>query len=136
VDDLIPVERAASLLGKYGSKVANRLGLLKKAPVPASPKRIYSAHDLVGGTNRDLGPNHQFPAMVEKWVFEGEKKVIKPDYVLYTRRGTVNGVQGTYEIGVQPSTSGGVEEIKHRFFRPDPKPKTGLTPDASWRDHR
>ena len=123
----------ASAVGRLGGKVAARLGLLKGFPA-AAPTRIYSAHDLVGGTFRDLGPNHQFPAMVEKWVFEGERKVVSPSYVTYAQRGTLNGVSGTYEIGVEPSASGTVEVIKHRFFRPDPK--TGIKPDPSWRTHR
>ena len=72
--------------------------------------------------------------------------MVSPDYVLYTKPGTINlpgspiygpgsvkvggegvrpiightpsrTVEGVYEIGVRPSASGRTEVITHRFFR-------------------
>lgn len=131
-EDLIPLEMAASALGKVGSKVVSSLARFRGASAATEPVRVYGAGALSGGKYFDMGPNHEFPAMLEKWIFEGEKKVISPEYVLYSQRGTLNGVPGAYEIGVQPSASGGVEVIKHRFFQPDPK--SVLRPDTSWRN--
>jgi hypothetical protein len=42
------------------------------------------------------------------------------DAVMYRLPGSVNGVNGTFEIGVRPSVSGDTEVIVHRFFRPNP----------------
>ena len=62
---------------------------------------------------------HNFPESFNKSIFGGNRQVISDDYVLYTRRGSINGVEGTFEIGVRPSASGRTEVITHRFFRPD-----------------
>lgn len=45
--------------------------------------------------------------------------MVSDDYVLYTKRGVLNGKPGTYEIGVRLSASGRNEVITHRFFNPD-----------------
>jgi hypothetical protein len=50
--------------------------------------------------------------------------VISPDNTLYTKPGTLNGVSGTYEIGVRPSPSGRTEVITHRFFQADSDNRT------------
>ena len=41
------------------------------------------------------------------------------DAVMYRLPGSVNGVSGTFEIGVRSSVSGNTEIIMHRFFRPN-----------------
>jgi hypothetical protein len=51
----------------------------------------------------------------------GNRQVISDNYILYSQRGSINGVEGTFEIGVRPSASGRNEVIVHRFFRPDPR---------------
>ncbi len=66
------------------------------------------------------GPLHNFPQSVGREVFEKGQRTVKSDeYVLYKMRGTVNGVEGTYEIGVRPSASGRTEVITHWLFRRD-----------------
>jgi hypothetical protein len=41
------------------------------------------------------------------------------DAVMYRMPGTVNGVEGVFEIGVRRSVTGNTEVIMHRFFRPN-----------------
>jgi RHS repeat-associated protein len=82
-------------------------------------KRIFSARVLRRMAD-EPGPFHNFPQAIGREVFErGQRTVIDDDYVLYTLRGTVNGVEGVYEVGVRPSISGRNEVITHWFFRPD-----------------
>jgi RHS repeat-associated protein len=82
------------------------------------PNRIYSARELLKRA-AEPGPFHNFPESFNAEIFRGNRQVISQNYVLYTRRGSLNGVSGTYEIGVRPSASGRTEVIRHRFFRPD-----------------
>ena len=91
------------------------------APVrDQEPRRIYSARELV--RRADAGdPFHNFPESFNQAIFRGNRQVISENYVLYTKRGEINGVKGTFGIGVRPSASGRNEVITHRFFRPDPK---------------
>jgi hypothetical protein len=101
-------------------------GLFKGGPkpppaLPPVPNRIYSAREL-GRSAEEAGAYHNFPAQFDKYVFEGTRKVVSDEYVLFTRPGTLNGRPGVFEMGVKPSLSGGVEVIKHRFFRPDGPP--------------
>jgi hypothetical protein len=87
----------------------------------AAPRRIFSSRALQRMAD-DPGPFHNFPASFDNFVFRGTRKAVSGNYVLYTQRGTINGVEGTFEIGVRPSASGRNETILHRFFRPDPEP--------------
>ena len=92
------------------------------------PNRIYSARELIR-RGEDPGAYHNFPEGFDKDIFsrgqrtvtKGFFKKAKPgmsnDSVMYTLPGEVNGVKGTFEIGVRPSVSGGTEVIMHRFFR-------------------
>lgn len=89
-----------------------------RAAAGGQPNRIYSARELVRRGN-EPGPYHNFPESFNSAIFNGNRQVISENYVLYTNRGTLNGVRGTYEIGVRPSASGRTEVITHRFFRPD-----------------
>jgi hypothetical protein len=50
--------------------------VLERIPETTTPTRISSAHELVGGTHFDLGPNHQFPVQLEKWIYEGNKQAV------------------------------------------------------------
>ena len=83
------------------------------------PNRIYSARELLRRTT-DPGPYHNFPGSFDEVIFQGTRTVISNDYILYTQEGMINGMRGTFEIGVRPSLSGGTEVIVHRFFRPTP----------------
>jgi hypothetical protein len=78
--------------------------------------RIYSTRELLRSA-AEPGPYHNFPAMLDEWIYEGTRRVVNSDDVLY-RPGTINGVAGVYEIGVRPSASGRVEVVTHRFFNP------------------
>ncbi len=88
------------------------------------PNRIYSSRELQRRAenpraNGSPNPNHNFPESFNDEIFKGTRTVVSDDYVLYTKRGVLNGKEGTYEIGVRPSASGRNEVITHRFFRPD-----------------
>lgn len=86
-----------------------------------NPRRIHSARELIR-SGEESGPHHNFPGTFDGTIFkQGERRVIKDDYIQYDLRGTLNGRSGTYEIGVKPSASGRVEVIQHRFFKPDKK---------------
>lgn len=111
-------------------------GLLKKLE-RFVPKRIYSARELIRRAD-EPGPYHNFPEVFNDEIFRGTRTVVRSDYVLYTKRGTLTRpgkevkdaagnitrtparvIEGTYEIGVRPSASGRTEVIVHRMFRPD-----------------
>jgi RHS repeat-associated protein len=63
----------------------------------------------------DPGPNHNFPSSFDKEIMQNGQKTVGSDgYTQYNLRGSVNGREGTYEIGVKNG------QIEHRFFRPDP----------------
>ncbi len=82
-----------------------------------NPNRAYSARVLLRAA-QEPGPYHNFPETFDAWIFGGNRTVVSPTYTLYTRPGTINGVDGIFEIGVRPSGSGQTEIITHRFFRP------------------
>ena len=94
------------------------------------PNRIYSARELIRRA-QEPGLFHNFPESLDKTIFEQGTSTVTPnlwrtpkpglsnDSVMYRLRGTINGVDGTFEIGVRPSSSGNTEVIMHRFFRPD-----------------
>jgi hypothetical protein len=83
------------------------------------PTRIYSAKELIRRAE-ESGPFHNFPEFFNAEIFRGTRQIITDSYILYTQRGSINGVKGTFEIGVRSSASGRTEVIVHRFFRPDP----------------
>jgi hypothetical protein len=87
-------------------------------PRPPAPNRIYSARELIRRAE-EPGPYHNFPESFNQVIFNGNRQVVSPNYILYTQRGYVNGRPGTFEIGVRPSATGSTEVIVHRFFRPD-----------------
>lgn len=139
-------------VGQAGGKIADAVDAEMTSPlnyVPGGgvfrtlekivPKRFYSARELLRRAE-DPGPFHNFPEMFNDDIFKGTRTVVKPDYVLYTKRGTVTlpgkevkdaagnivrqparVIDGTFEIGVKPSPSGRNEKIVHRMFRPDQK---------------
>jgi hypothetical protein len=107
----VGAQGAARGATRYGDDAARVVG--------RGPNRIYSARELVRRAE-EPGPFHNFPESFNESIFRGNRQVISDDYVLYTQRGVINGVEGTFEIGVRPSASGGTEVIMHRFFRPDP----------------
>jgi hypothetical protein len=83
------------------------------------PNRIYSSRVLNRSAD-EPGPYHNFPFSFDEEIFRhGTRTVVKGDYVVYRLRGTLNGQEGTFEIGVRPSDSGRTETITHRFFKPD-----------------
>jgi RHS repeat-associated protein len=96
----------------------------------AVPTRIYSARVLLRSAN-EAGPFHNFPESFNAEVFRGSRTVtsnffkvdrqgLSNDSIMYRTPGSINGVSGTFEIGVRPSVSGRNEVIMHRFFRPNP----------------
>ena len=59
------------------------------------------------------GAFHNFPVLAAQAALEGEGKMISANYTLYTVDGWINGIPGTYEVGVNSA-----REITHYFFRP------------------
>ncbi len=94
----------------------------------SEPNRVYSDRELA---RRAEGPYHNFPESFDEVIFGGKKTVVSDNYAVYRQPGsyvkpgnyTVDPpipakiVEGTYEIGVEPS--GDTEVIIHRFFRPN-----------------
>lgn len=105
-------------------------GRFGDAPTP-DPHKLYSTRELMRRVD-EPGPFHNFPGSFDQQIFEHGTRTVTPNFwrtakpglsndsVMYRLRGTVNGVEGTFEIGVRPSVSGKTEVIMHRFFRPDP----------------
>jgi RHS repeat-associated protein len=90
--------------------------------------RIYSARVLIRMAVSDT--YHNFPESFNQTVFDlGSRSTVtgyfsKPvsllsnDSVNYALPGSINGVDGEYQIFTRPSVSGRVEVIMHRFFMP------------------
>jgi hypothetical protein len=68
-----------------------------RALIGPEPNRIYSARELVRRA-AEPGPYHNFPESFNDSIFRGTRQVISEDYVLYTLRGSINGVSGIFEI--------------------------------------
>ena len=108
-------------------------GTINAAPGATAngPTRIYSAHVLIRSAE-ESGPFHNFPESFNQQIFDQGTRTVTPNFfntakaglsndsVMYRLPGSVNGVEGTFEIGVRPSVSGNTEVIMHRFFRPNP----------------
>jgi len=110
---------SAGLLGLGGNYTTWRR-LRGSVPAAREPHRIYSARELIRRAE-EAGPYHNFPESFNVVIFQGNRQVISENYILYMQHGSINGVEGTYELGVRPSASGRIEVIVHRFFRPDPR---------------
>jgi hypothetical protein len=92
------------------------------------PRRIYSARALIRMADGDT--YHNFPESFNQTVFDfGVRSTVakyftKPasllsnDSINYTLSGSINGVDGEYQIFTRPSVSRRVEVIMHRFFMP------------------
>jgi hypothetical protein len=101
-----------------------------QGPVLRPPTRIYSARELMRRA-AEPGPYHNFPESFNQLIFDQGSRTLEPNFwrtaktglsddsIMYSLRGSVNGVDGTFEIGVRPSLSGNTEVIMHRFFKPD-----------------
>jgi hypothetical protein len=93
-----------------------------------APTRIYSARALVRMAGGDS--YHNFPESFNQTIFDQGTRSVVPDYfnkaapllsndsVNYALPGSINGVEGEYQIFTRPSLSGNVEMIMHRFFMP------------------
>jgi RHS repeat-associated protein len=109
--------------------LADPLGLAPCAPgADPAPTRIYSARALLRMAGGDS--YHNFPESFNQKIFDEGPRTVVPDYfnkaksllsndsINYTLPGSINGVEGQYEIFTRPSVSGKAELIIHRFFRP------------------
>ncbi len=84
------------------------------AETEASEGLQYSER-VAARSAEDAGPYHNFPSSFDKEIIQnGEKTVGSNGYTQYNLRGSINGQEGTYEIGVQNG------QIVHRFFSPNP----------------
>jgi hypothetical protein len=89
------------------------------SPLLPQPRRIYSARVLIRMDEMRCDSFHNFPMTFDEHICRnGQRIVIRDDYIEYHLRGGINKYEGTYEIGVCPSPSGRNEVIIHRFFRP------------------
>jgi hypothetical protein len=127
---------AAGVLAKVYSKAPSGVNSKVGGETPKAgeevtqPTRIYSARELLRRAE-ESGPFHNFPESFNQQIFGQGSRTVTPnfwqtatpslsnDLVMYRLPGNVNGVNGTFEIGVRPSVSGRTEVIMHRFFRPD-----------------
>lgn len=108
---------------------AQTTGKVGKAASGGIVNRFYSARELIRRSVEPV-PFHNFPESFNKIIFEKGTKTITPNYfgdvkpgltntnILYKYPGTINGVNGFFEIGARPSVSGKTEVIVHRFFNP------------------
>jgi RHS repeat-associated protein len=108
----VPILGWGGTAGKLGKRAVDAAELSRE------PNRIYSARELIRRAEVKE-PFHNFPESFNDAIFKGERRVVSDSYVTYTQRGSINGAEGTFEIGVRPSASGRTEVITHRFFRPD-----------------
>jgi hypothetical protein len=81
---------------------------------------------------QETGPYHNFPDSFNQQIFNQGTRTVTPNFynqaksllgndaVMYELRGSINGVEGKFQIGTRPSVSGNTELIMHRFFSPDP----------------
>jgi len=86
---------------------------------------INSARVLVRSAE-ESGPFHNFPGSlgqgtrtVTPGFYSSGRYLRSNDAVMYELPGSINGVEGTFQIGTRPSISGNTEVIMHRFFSPD-----------------
>jgi hypothetical protein len=111
---------------------------LEGAPASSADGLVANGRSHINSTRviergaAEPGPYHNFPGSFDQAILEqGEQKVsvgffqkAKAGYgasgVQYTLPGSINGQAGVFEIGTRLSTSGNVELIMHRFFRPLP----------------
>jgi hypothetical protein len=56
---------------------------------------------------------------VKPGFYNKAKPSLSNDSVIYELPGTVNGTDGTFQIGVRPSVSGNTWAIINRFSQPD-----------------
>jgi RHS repeat-associated protein len=102
---------AATMLG-IGSALQTRQAA---GMADSSSSRTYAPRVL---SPRDPGLYHNFPYSFDDTIFsQGTRTAVSESYFLYELEGSINGVQGTYQLGVKPMESGG-ELIVHRFFQP------------------
>jgi hypothetical protein len=104
----------AARFSKIGGRFSRAASLLRP------DRRIYSARVLVRSGEAADDAFHNFPmGFDEDIIAVGEAIEGANGYVQYTKRGTINGLSGVFEVGGRISESGGVLNITHRFFRPD-----------------
>jgi hypothetical protein len=99
--------------------------------IASQPNRIYSSRVLLRSAE-ESGPFHNFPESFNQQIFDQGSRTVTPNFwrvpktglgndsIMYRLPGAVNGVEGSFELGVRPSVSGNTEVIMHRFFRPNP----------------
>jgi hypothetical protein len=104
--------------------------LAAESAVAEGPNIINSARVLMR-TAEESGPYHNFPGSFDAQILQQGTRTVTPNFynvaspllsndaVMYELRGSINGVEGTFQIGTRPSVSGNTELIMHRFFSPD-----------------
>ncbi|MGH7297511.1 MAG: RHS repeat domain-containing protein [Polyangiaceae bacterium] len=98
----------------------------------ANGRNYINSARVIERAAAEPGPFHNFPGSLDPVILEqGEQKLsvgffqqAKAGYgasgVQYSLPGAINGQAGVFQIGTRLSTSGNVELIMHRFFRPLP----------------
>jgi hypothetical protein len=136
-------EGTVGLGGAAADSYVETVSILRDAQT-LTPRRILTGRVLareISISNRDLAPRfgkpdpyHNFPQLMDSWIVSDGQKVVRPlrnpglnsngEYWQYELRGwSLNSegkaVEGTFELGVEPSADGRVHRVTHRFFHPD-----------------
>jgi hypothetical protein len=136
-------EGTVGLGGAAADSYVETVSILRDAQT-LTPRRILTGRVLareISISNRDLAPRfgkpdpyHNFPQLMDSWIVLDGQKVVRPlrnpalnsngEYWQYELRGwSLNSkgkaVEGTFELGVEPSADGRVHRVTHRFFHPD-----------------
>lgn len=108
-----------------GGSAAVAFNAITGAPQTLTGKPIRFDSARVLNRAKEAGDTfHNFPRMLDKYIYEGTRTVISNKYVQYTIQGSMAAgksgkvVNGVYEIGVKPILGGMIEIVKHRFFNP------------------
>ena len=82
--------------------------------VAASSGELQYSERVEARSLEESGPNHNFPRSFDRDIIRnGQKSFGKNGYEQYNLRGSINGKEGSYELGIQNG------QVIHRFFRPD-----------------
>jgi hypothetical protein len=124
------VRRGIGFAAEHADEAADLGRYVETAAHARGPNRVYSARELIRRAE-EPGPFHNFPESFNEDIFERGTPIVVPDFfnkakpglsngsIQYRLPGTINDIEGVYEIFTRPSTSGNSEVIMHRFFRPN-----------------
>jgi RHS repeat-associated protein len=118
--DAYAAARGLPEIGAAAEGEAGLAGLGEASPtIEVNGTRYIYGERVLGRAVAEPGPYHNFPTSFDEGILGGTRTVVSDSYVEYTLPGTINGVDGVFEIGTRPAPlSDGGELITHRFFQP------------------